>query len=424
MHFSDILKPMVMDKDNIRVIVGGAGRQTADNELKFESAFVTNSRLMGVLVIGINWSAGSSGKKNSAGILHQLFYIDALEIGIESYKSVRGDDTAALHEAEQRMLGSLGSDKILITEAEARMILRHYSKLNDTMTQPLPDGFGEYGFLLNEKQQTGNDQAEINEDEIPDWEDIFLILCIQPENDHELINYFLMRYYSGDKEAVSYLSNCDLPDDLSPERYDDTLCYNKIKKHTEEGKTEYICESLVEVGNEHRIIVSEIRIEDNKVDHMSIISDFIITHAETAMKLERPEFITVYEIFVDSEVLTEYLDEKYIASVKRDTDCGRLYLKFFNNNNHMKKQIYRLNDDVSGMIYVTNESQLVLAAYSLAHIHRLEEELRKWSFVGQILPLAKYEFKEDIFYDFVSSISGDFIQFVEFLCDIDPEKET
>jgi hypothetical protein len=202
----------------------------------------------------------------------------------------------------------------------------------------------------------------------------------------------------------------------------DTLCLNKIRMHRDEvGEQTYICESLVESGTEHRIIVSEIGVFGGKVAAFRIISDFAISGAETAMKLERPEFITVYEIFTDPEKAMEHLDARYLAAMQRDTEAGRLYLRFNDNNDHMGHPLYRLNDDVKGMIYVTDEAQLVLAAYSLPLIHRLEREAQGWPFCRQLLPVAKYEFKEDIFYDFVRADTGDFIRYVNDVCDFDPE---
>ncbi|MDR2486967.1 MAG: hypothetical protein LBD12_03300, partial [Clostridiales Family XIII bacterium] len=154
-----------------------------------------------------------------------------------------------------------------------------------------------------------------------------------------------------------------------------------------------------------------------------IISDFQISNAETAMKLERPEFITVYDVFIDPETLMDFLDEHYPAAMRRDTEAGRLYLSFHTNNDHVRKDFYRLNDDVSGMVYVTDEAQLILGTYSLAEIHKLERDLQHWPFGRQLLPIAKYEFKEDVLYDFLGTDLGDFVNYVETLCEFDPDGE-
>jgi hypothetical protein len=133
--------------------------------------------------------------------------------------------------------------------------------------------------------------------------------------------------------------------------------------------------------------------------------------------------MTVYEILSDVDHIMELFDAQYPAAMKRDTGAGRLYLNFNDNNNHVKRRLYRLNDDIQGMIYVTEEGQISLGAYSLNLIHRLEKVVQSHACREQLLPIAKYEFKEDVFYDFVESDCGDFIHFIEYLCDFDPEPD-
>jgi hypothetical protein len=232
-----------------------------------------------------------------------------------------------------------------------------------------------------------------------------------------------MRHFAADDIAAGYLTAPGADADIrAPWPSSDALCLNKSRVHrSEDGGQSYICESLIERGSSHRIIVSEIAVSGNKVSAFGIINDFAISGVETAMKLERPEFITVYEIFTDPEKAMEHLDSRYLAAMQRDTDAGRLYLRFNENNDHMQRPVFRMNDDVKGMIYVTDEAQLVLAAYSLPLIHRLEREAQGWPFCRQLLPVAKYEFKEDIFYDFVRADTGDFVRYVNEVCDFDPE---
>jgi hypothetical protein len=405
-----------MDRRNLRVIIGGADPAPKKDKKVFASAYATDSRLMGVLVIYIKWVVmpADDGRETTPDYLHQFFYIETQEIGIESYKSVRGDDAMAMLEAEQTMLGGLGSAKVDISEDEACLILQKYVKINRKYNEPLPEGEDEYNFLL---------QRVLGDPDLA-FDLLFPRICAPLTSDNEVINYFLMRYFAGDEDAVRYLTDFELPPGLATTHYDDTLCLNKIREHAPaaEGQpVSYVSESLIEAGSEHRIVVSEATVTDGRVSSFRIISDFQISNAETAMKLERPEFITVYDVFLDPDMVTEYLDDHYLSTMKRDTEAGRLYLRFNENNDHVKGTLYRLNDDVNGMIYVTDEAQLILAAYSLVQIHRLEREVQSWPFGRQLLPIAKYEFKEDIFYDFLGADSGDFVQYVEFLCDIDPD---
>jgi hypothetical protein len=406
-----------MDRSQLRVIIGGADPSQKKEKKVFAGAYATDSRLMGVLVVYLKWIVMPDDQGEAVpGYLHQFFYIETQEIGLESYKSVRGDDSMAMLEAEQTMLGGLGSTKVDISEREAVLILQRYASVNKKHDEPLPDGEDEYNFLLS---------RAIDADEL-EFDLLFARICTPLTSDNEVINYFLMRYFAGDEDAVRHLTDFELPPELQASHYDDTLCLNKIRQHTpddEDRQKSYVSESLIEAGSEHRIIVSESTVNDGKVSSFGIISDFQISNAETAMKLERPEFITVFDVFLDPDTVTEYLDDHYPATMKRDTEAGRLYLRFNENNDHVKGSLYRLNDDVNGMFYVTDEAQLILAAYSLVQIHRLEREAQTWPFGRQLLPIAKYEFKEDIFYDFLSADSGDFVQYVEYLCDIDPDDD-
>jgi hypothetical protein len=318
-------------------------------------------------------------------------------------------------EVEQSMLGGLGAEKVDISKREAFLLIQQYAALNERYGEELPPGLEEYEFILDEQLGASPDEE-------------FALLrktCEELKDDNQLINYFLMRYFAGDGNIVEMLTSVALPAELSPERYAATLCRNRIEKQENEaGELSFICESLIETETEHRIIVSELKLADGKISSFGVISDFPISNAETAMKLERPEFITVYETFMDVDDLRDFLDKNYPASLKKDTDAGRLYLNFSENNRHLMEPIYRLNDDVKGMLYVTDEGQLILAAYSLPHIHKLEREALAFPFGGQLLSIAKYEFREDVFYDFVRGESGDFVHFVEYLCDFEPGNDS
>jgi hypothetical protein len=405
---------------------------------------------MGVFVVYVHWEQqavpGVSGAAPALAVppagerteLHQFFYIETTEIGIESYKSVWGDKGVPLMKAEQSMVGGLGAIKIDLTEREARLLIREYAAYNKKFGERLPEGESEYSFILNEPMDGLDEPVKgppgglseppgepVDKPGERERKALLAKICAAPENDYELINYFLMRYYASDADAVRYLTAPGYAPQNAPDVWHspDTLCLNKIRIYTGEDEGfSYICESLVESGTSHRITVSEISVSEDKVALFKIINDFAISDAETAMKLERPEFITVYEIFSDPEKAIEHLDERYLAAMQRDTDAGRLYLRFNDNNDHMKNAVYRLNDDVKGMIYVTDEAQLVLAAYSLSLIHRLEREAQGWPFCRQLRPVAKYEFKEDIFYDFVRADTGDFIHYVNDVCDFDPDE--
>jgi hypothetical protein len=82
--------------------------------------------------------------------------------------------------------------------------------------------------------------------------------------------------------------------------------------------------------------------------------------------------------------------------------------------------VYRLNDDVRGVFFITEYSQLIVVAYSLSAINRIEKELRMGIRMGLNL-CAKYEFKDSVFYEFIQSDFPDFSEFVEYLNESEPE---
>ena len=403
-----------MNRAELKVIVGGADPYRRSKKRKYISGFVTNSRLMGVLVIYLQWELPPVGNTaQDSARFHQFFYIETTEAGIESYRSLYGNDAMAIMEMEQAMLGGLGAEKVEITKKEASILLRGYSQINKRFDAGLPGRTEEYESLLS-----GPVNAVPEEDA-----QLFGKTCLPIENNIQLINYFLIRYFAGDMPAVNFLTKPNMALPLSTTGLSDTLCMNRIQLRQEGSETSYICESLVESDSGHRIVQSEMRADDMKVSSFEIIGGFQITAIEAAMKLERPEFIIVYGTLMDAERIIDALDEKYPAAMKRDTDEGKLYINFKENNDHVKGKVYRLNDDIRGMIYVTNENQLILSAWSISLINKLEREIRALPFGKLLRPIAKYEFKEDVFYDFIRSDCEDFIRFIEYLYDIDPEND-
>jgi hypothetical protein len=404
-----------MKKSDLKVIVGGMKLSRAYLNRQFDHAFVTDSRLLGVLVLYIRWRSGRGAHRlGDVSDFHQFFYIDASAVGIESYRSLRGNDPAPLREIEQAMLGGLGSGKVDLAEREAFMLLQEYAALNEKLGIDLPEGREAYDFILEEPiDATEAERAAL-----------FEKICVKPDHLNQLINYFLMRYFAADAKGMAFLSEPGTSRDVPLCEGESTMCMNRIEAHSDaSGAVSYICESLAESDAGYRIVLSELRVEQERISDFKLISELLISETEAAMKLERPEYITVYDIMSDIGGAYQYLDERFIGAMKHDTDDGRLYLNFREDNNYLKKKVYRLNDDVKDMLYISNEGQMVLAAYSLSAIRRLEKEAADFPFGRKLMPIAQYEFKEDVFYDFVRNDGTDFVDFVEYICDFGPDNE-
>ena len=89
----------------------------------------------------------------------------------------------------------------------------------------------------------------------------------------------------------------------------------------------------------------------------------------------------------------------------------------------MRKKDYRLSDDVLGIYYILNSGQVILCAYERKNIGLLEKDLLSSPMSPVLLPSAKYQFMEPMLYDFISSGSYDFEEFVELISDGDSDDE-
>ena len=138
------------------------------------------------------------------------------------------------------------------------------------------------------------------------------------------------------------------------------------------------------------------------------------------MQLARPEFVTIYEMSSDCTDVEQVDLELSYHSMTSVYENGRLFMTFNSSNSHVNRRIYFLNEDVYGLYYITNYGQCLVASYDLHHIHSLEQSLQRSSFGSCLVPVAKYEFKEPVLYDFIQS---DYEDFDDFLHDIQSDDE-
>ncbi|WP_027400050.1 hypothetical protein [Anaerovorax odorimutans] len=393
-----------MTQRNFKIIKGGISATIQNKKKTFISAFVTDTRLMGVVVLYIHWELDDD---NYSSNFHQFFYFDAEEYGLESYKSHIGDDPGALSIIEQALLGGLGGQKVEITEKESYFLVSHFTETNKRLSLNLPEGKVEYEFLLDKKETENMSRKEKMT--------ALSKMCTPIISDYQLINYFLMRSFAKDKDGFTSLieENSKISDisQLIPA----TLCKNTIDEFIDEKGLSYICESLIEFEKKYMLVITEFITSNYKIVSVNKKSSFYISSAEAAMMLNRAEFITVYEILNDVDEFEMQFNAFSTASLQTIHENGKLSLQFKKNNNHVNKKIFRLNDDIHGLYYITNLGQFLIAAYSLPAIQELERELKNNTLDQFLIPSAKYEFKEPILYEFIQSDFDDFIDFLDSL---------
>lgn len=400
-----------LKKPDLKVLPGGL--QTPLNEVSkdFVSAYVTDTRLMGVLGIYARWSISEGAD------LHQFFYIDCEESGLETYSSVRGEFSEAARLTEQALIGGLGSKKIPIDEKSLRWLLQHWEKFNAKHAAPLPDGKPEYDFLLDgESHLTIDEQNELTSK-----------ICVEISSDYQAVNYFLMRCFGQDYEGAGYLtvketeSGMPLNDDFPLDLYDAyskaTFCKNVIdtEKEYRDGSTSYLCESLIEMNGKHETIISKVVVRNLKIAGFEYCDSFPVTSIEAALMLKKPEYINVFEVLLDDEELEDNIGEFILNSntVMTTHECGRLFMAFKSTNNHVAERVFMLSNDVRGVYFITDFGQLIAMANTPEDIYKLENVLSGGPLSPYLVPTGKYEFLEPVLLEFVESGFDDFEEFLK-----------
>lgn len=387
-----------MDRNQFTVLRGGLLDTVDTSEKVFESAYVTNTRLMGVVCMYIHFRLPDNPSMSD---LHQFFYFDAEEYGFETYRGILGDDMDAVQDAEDTLASGLGGQKAALSLREAMYLLQEYVRFNQRSKLPLPEGLSEYGFLLSQDVLLNQPEQYI----------LMGKLCTEIHSPRELVNYFLMRVFGRDFSAASYLSNGDFQLDQYAEFKAGTLCKNRIEEGDVPGS--YICESLVEYDNSYHITVSTVQVSSGMISGFARVSSFKVSPAEASMMLARSEFVTVFELLDQPESFTKAATRRTRSAMVNAHDTGVLYMMFHPNNSHVDKWEYRLNDDVMGMYFVSNAGQLISAAYRLDDIRALEHDLGQSAFARKLIPTGKFEFQEPVLYEFIHSGFEDFNDFVE-----------
>lgn len=367
----------------------------------FLSAYITDTRLMGVMGMYIHWRAAF---REQTADFHQFFYFDAEETGFETYLGLWSDDPFLVAATERENIGGLGGAKVNLTLSEAKQILRHYCVFNREHDLPLPPGGEDYLELLTDLPALSAEEEY--------W--LLMKQCAPLRSDYALINYFLMRSFGKDLEAVSLLTHDGRREDVYPTIGIATLCRNVI--HASQGT--FLCDSLIEHDGQYEVVVTRIQLSDRKVASCQRTQTMQVSAEEAALILSRPEFITVYRVtaHADDEADLDSGTETFALDFDTVSDAyeyGRLFFSFYDNNEHVDRPTFLLSGDVYGVYYLTDFGQLLVMAYETENIRALEHKLENECLAGRLLLIDKYEFKEPVLYEFIQSGYEDFNEFVE-----------
>lgn len=397
-----------MTKPKLTVIEGGLAASIDKRPKFFLSAYVTDTRLMGVLAVHAFWKIPCGDELSD---FHQFFYIDCEEMGLETYKSLLDSDPAEIEMVEQALIGGLGASKIEISERQLMGLLTYYRMFNEKHNLPLPEKYEEYRFLLEPETVLTPEESHI----------LMNLICGEIRSDHQTINYFLMRCFGRDYAGAAYLAEGKFPLDLYDNYRQATFCKNVIDKDTSyaDGAVAYMCESLIEMNNCYETVISRVVVRDLKIVDFEHCSGFAVSSAEAAMMLSKPEFVTVYEVLLSDQDMDDNIGELTVTlnTVMSVHDNGRLFMAFKSSNSHVDSRVFRLSNDVRGIYFLTDYGQLIMAAYSLKEIQALERKLAACPLAPFLMATAKYEFKEPVLFEFINSDFEDFEDFLDAIKD-------
>jgi hypothetical protein len=240
-----------------------------------------------------------------------------------------------------------------------------------------------------------------------------------------------MRIFGKDFGAAKFLTKNYVRTNIFPEHKAATLFRNSIDPApgedgsntgyyaTDDDKdfgtfqthTSWLCESLIEYDRNFYIVITQVTLDNLRVVKFEKVSSFKISTQEAIMQLNRPEYITVFDMYEECPAFTRNSTPLCQKAMINDHDGSKLYMIFHPNNNHVKKQIYLLNDDVLGNYYVTDSGQIILSSYTREGIRQLENDYIQSGWGKHSALAGKFQFEQPVLDEFIISGFEDFNDF-------------
>lgn len=360
--------------------------------MTFDYAKVTKSRLMGSMGLTIKY-------ENKDNNIYQYFLLDGEGLGIADYVSLKNPTSKEACNEEERLMGGFGESRILVKEEVALFLINHFGNKNLEYGKELPGDTEEYIDIIT------NYKSNLTLDEV------YPIISKKVDDEVEFINYMTMRFIARDRESLKYFSRSEEISNNHITKINGALLKNKVSKRNEEV---YISEALYEDEDGYytcKIAFNICKEKDNfRIKSLLVTDKESIYDFEVFDEISKSEFIDIYKVKNTGEFLMEFYNDNPFM-LKSEMEEGVFFTRFNFNNNHVKKDIYVINNDIKSIYYQLGDKFFV-GTYS--------ERDRKY--INKLL-MAKYKeylkvdesyfFEENVLYDFVESGSDDFEDFLD-----------
>ncbi|MBQ6632517.1 MAG: hypothetical protein IJH55_10575 [Romboutsia sp.] len=360
--------------------------------MKFNFAKVTNSRLMGTMGLIIGW-------ENEDDRIIQYFLLDAEGLGLADYVRLKNPTKDETYREEERLMGGLGSDRIRISKEEALFLVKYFGKKNSYYEKELPGEVDEYIDII-EKYET---DLTI--------EEMYPKICKTIDDEIEFINYMTMRFIAWDRESLKYFSENEEISNMHITNINGTLLKNIV---VSKGNGRYISDALYEDNDGY--YKSKIAFSIDKNENGFKINSMVVTDKEPIFDFEvfdeisKPEFVSIYNIKnVDKFLDMFYKDNPFV--LKSVMDNSVFFTRFNFNNNHVKKDVYVINNDMKAIYYQIGE-EFFVGTYS-DNDRKYINKILQCNYKEYIKVKEELYFEENVLYDFVESGSEDFYDFLD-----------
>ena len=387
----------------LKVLKGGKSSSLI-TEYRFAGGEITDTRLMGVVGMHLHWILPYETESRD---LHQFYYYDIEELGLESMAVYIGDDEITVEMTGKSLYGGLGAAMRPLSEREARWLANTMIAETKRRNQLLPEEARDLDFITKAPVLLSEEEKDALERK----------MCVPIHTDYGAINYYLMRCFGKDPEGAALLvaENADPTafGRIEPPRHS-TFLRNSIQFTGGVIRKTYLCESLIEMNGNYEIVVTHVTVRNLRIAGARRCSSFPISHAEAALILKKDEYFTIYEVFLSEEDMEENIDEFTLGfhATMSEYENGRLFMIFRRTNDHVDSRVFQLSNDVRGMLFLTDHRQLLLCAYQLPELRQLEKTIRSSVLAPYLVPGRTIHSSKPVLYDFMHS---DYDHFEDYL---------
>ena len=373
--------------------------------ITFKDAEITDTRLMGALGMRVHWLV--EDKNGDSLNFHQFIRYDVDLSGIEFMAAASGDDQKAVDDAVEEYFGSLGGRMVSLTERQCCWLGNYFLESTVNAGHELPADIRDIDFFSDRRVNLSSRERT----------SLFKKMCVPIETDYGLVNYYIMRSLEMDAEAVAFLESGEAdPQDLEPiklKRPAD-LVKNTIEDFSfENGVAVYLCESFVSLGDQSYLILSEVDVKDGKVIGAKKTMEQKLSLFESAMIVNRSEYINVFDIVSNDKALERDIRKLSGNGMNFEHAAGDLYMTMHSDNRHVEERVYRISGDIKAMYFFTNADQLLVVGSSEEAVFNGTLRLTQYIAGGSIIETGRYHMETPVFYDFIDSDYDDFDEFLE-----------